>query len=40
MTQCQGPRAHIERLFLVFTYIRREGVAKKPKVPGAQARAK
>ena len=38
MTQCQGPRAQMVRLFLIFIYNRREDVAKIPKVPGATAR--
>ena len=37
MTQFQGPRAQIiTLLFLVFTNIWQEDVAKIPKVPGAQ----
>ena len=36
MAQCQqGPRAQMVRLFLVFTYIWQEDVAKISKVPGA-----
>ena len=34
MAQCQGPRAQMERLLLVFTYIRQEDVAKLPKLRG------
>ena len=31
-----GPRAQMVRLFLIFTYIWQEDLAKIPKVPGAQ----
>ena len=31
-----GPRAQMVRLFLVFTYIWQEDLAKIPKEPGAQ----
>ena len=39
MAQCQGPRAQMIKLFVVFAYwpIRQEGVAKILKVPGAPA---
>ena len=36
MAQCQGPRAHMVRLFLIFIYIWQDNVAKIPKVLGAQ----
>ena len=34
MAQYQEPRAHMERLFLVFTYIWQEDVVKILQVPG------
>ena len=34
MAQCQGPRAQMVTIFLVFTYIREHGFAKIPKVLG------
>ena len=34
MAQCQGPRTQMVRLFLVFTSIWKEDVAKTPKVLG------
>ena len=36
MAQCQGPHAQMVRLFLVFTNIWQEDVAKIPKVQGPQ----
>ena len=39
MARCEGPRAPIVRLFLVFTYIWHEDVAKLSKVPGAPRNA-
>ena len=35
MALCQKPRAQMVRLFLIFSYIWQEDVAKLPKVPGA-----
>ena len=35
MAECQVPRAQIERLFFVFTYIWQEDAAKIPKVSSA-----
>ena len=34
MAQCQWPRAHMVKLFLVFTYIWQEDLAKIFKKPG------
>ena len=39
MAQCQEPHAQIVRLFLVFTYIWQEDVAKVQKCHGPRARS-
>ena len=40
MAQCQGPRAQMIRLYLVFIYIWQEDVAKTPEVPATPRNAK